>query len=107
MKGDKYESVRSKVNVIPNKLYSLSGRIGFTGISLNENSTQYNNPIEGDIVKTTRDTVFILGADPGAKVATGEYFNGKIYSFRLYNRVLTDEEVKHNYEIDKVRFGIE
>ena len=30
----------------------------------------------------------------------------KIYSFRIYNRVLTDEEVVHNYEIDKVRFGI-
>ena len=107
MKGDKYESVRSKVNVIPNKLYSLSGRIGFTGISLNENSTQYNNPIEGDVTKTTKDTVFVLGVNPSGEQAMSEFFNGKIYSVRLYNRILSDEEVKYNYEIDKVRFGIE
>lgn len=106
MKGDKYESIRSKVNVIPNKLYSLSGRIDFAGVSLNENGTQYNKNIEGDIVKTTRDTIFMLGADPGGKVSTNEYFNGKIYSVRLYNRALSDEEVKHNYEIDMAKFGI-
>ena len=34
------------------------------------------------------------------------FFIGIFYSFRIYNRVLTDEEVVHNYEIDKVRFGI-
>ena len=28
-----------------------------------------------------------------------------IYNQRIYNRPLTDEEVKHNYEVDKARFG--
>ena len=28
-----------------------------------------------------------------------------IYCQRIYNRKLTDEEVKHNYEVDKARFG--
>ena len=28
-----------------------------------------------------------------------------IYNQRIYNRKLTDEEVKHNYEVDKARFG--
>lgn len=32
--------------------------------------------------------------------------NGNIYAVRIYNRVLTDEEIKTNYKIDKYRFGI-
>lgn len=31
---------------------------------------------------------------------------GDIYSIRYYNRVLTPEEVAHNYAIDKIRFGL-
>lgn len=33
--------------------------------------------------------------------------NGVIYAVRIYNRVLTDEEIKNNYEIDKLRFNLE
>lgn len=32
------------------------------------------------------------------------YTKGKIYSIRMYNRTLTQEEINHNYEIDKHRF---
>ena len=31
---------------------------------------------------------------------------GKIYSIRIYNRALTKNEINHNYEMDKKRFGI-
>ena len=31
--------------------------------------------------------------------------NGVIYAVRVYNRVLSEEEIKHNYEIDKDRFN--
>lgn len=31
---------------------------------------------------------------------------GKIYSVRIYNRVLIDTEIARNYEIDKARYGI-
>lgn len=106
-KGDKYIDARSNENIITNKKYSLSGRIGISGIYLNVNTTQYNNPIEGDVTKTTKDTVFVLGVNPSGEQAMSEFFNGKIYSVRLYNRILSDEEVKYNYEIDKVRFRIE
>lgn len=33
-------------------------------------------------------------------------FYGSIQSVRIYDRVLTDEEVLHNYRVDKRRFGI-
>ena len=29
-----------------------------------------------------------------------------VYSVRIYNRVLTDEEVLHNYEVDCIRFDL-
>lgn len=38
---------------------------------------------------------------------SNRFFNGNIYVIRMYNRALTDEEIAHNYEIDKSRFGIE
>ena len=33
--------------------------------------------------------------------------NGEICSIRIYNRKLTEEELRHNYEIDKARFEID
>ena len=38
--------------------------------------------------------------------ANGWRLKGKIYSIRVYNRALTQDEINHNYEIDKKRFGI-
>ena len=36
----------------------------------------------------------------------GWRFAGEICAIRIYNRALTEEEIKHNYEIDKIRFGL-
>lgn len=33
-------------------------------------------------------------------------FNGKVYTIRIYSRVLTAEEIAHNYAIDKARFNL-
>ena len=35
------------------------------------------------------------------------WLNGKIYSVRVYDKVLTEEEIENNYKIDKNRFNIE
>lgn len=32
---------------------------------------------------------------------------GRVYFVRIYNRALSGEEIQHNYQIDKERFGIE
>ena len=34
-------------------------------------------------------------------------FAGEICAIRIYNRALTEEEIKHNYNIDKERFNLE
>ena len=49
---------------------------------------------------------------PGSYFGIGADGNGMYptkmdcYSVRVYNRALTDEEIKHNYLIDKSRFGL-
>ena len=38
---------------------------------------------------------------------SSEAFNNfEVYSVRIYNRALTDEEISQNYNVDKERFGI-
>ncbi len=34
------------------------------------------------------------------------FFNGEVHSVRIYNRALTDEEIKNNYNVDKYRFDV-
>ena len=44
----------------------------------------------------------------GARISGGEYgyfFNGTMYSLRIYNRALTADEVAHNWQIDRKRFN--
>ena len=36
----------------------------------------------------------------------GGFFNGKVYSVRIYNRALTDAEINNNYMVDKYRFDV-
>ena len=40
------------------------------------------------------------------KWGSNHYFNGVIYSLRVYNRNLSNEEVIQNYIIDKIRFAM-
>lgn len=70
-----------------------------------ENNDKYTNNISGQI-QFPSNTNFVLGADPSGTSASGSYTPMKVYSVRIYNRALTDEETQQNYEIDKQRFNI-
>ncbi|MFI3307229.1 MAG: LamG-like jellyroll fold domain-containing protein [Mycoplasmatota bacterium] len=37
---------------------------------------------------------------------SGYYLNGEIYTIRVYNRVLSEEEIQQNYEADLIRYDI-
>lgn len=41
----------------------------------------------------------------GAWFDTHSSCNGDYYNIRIYNRILTEEEIQHNYRIDQLRFG--
>ena len=93
------------------KINSLSGSFNGMIFSLAENgvinkSSSYSNtPLT--ITTPTSSTVMAVGVNPSGSNAESGYLNGNVYSARIYNRALTDEEVYHNYLIDKERFGLE
>ena len=43
-----------------------------------------------------------IGQNPGK----GEYFGGRLYYLRVYNRKLTDAELTQNWAVDKIKLGI-
>lgn len=61
---------------------------------------QYSNGGEDD--KEFSDyTSFVLGKGGWGSM------EGEIYTFRIYNRILDYNEIQHNYNLDKIRYGIE
>ena len=69
----------------------------FGQISFNQNEEDYYQKQLGNI------TINGLGISTGNPRAT--YSNMNVYSANIYNRALTEAEVKQNYEVDKYRFG--
>lgn len=50
----------------------------------------------------------VAGSIGGRYYNETEYsLNGKVYAIRLYNRILSEEEILKNYQLDVDRFGIE
>ena len=47
-----------------------------------------------------------IGADPESNGYTG-YFMGNVYGIRIYKEALSEEEIHHNYILDKNKYGIE
>ena len=108
-----YNSVRgyigseSSYNAVANKKYSLSGRYDNVNVILRENSDIYRTPSTEEIRFPQNNTIMVLGTNPYGSSPEGQWFSGKIYSVRIYNRALSDEEVYKNYIYDKLKFNIE
>ena len=64
---------------------------------------QSEKTVSGTIKSPKSGTNLMLSYDP----YDGYYFNGKIYSTRVYNRGLTENEILNNYNFDKEEFNIE
>lgn len=104
-----------------NKIYSISGSFGKMVLDTDDSGMAYetvaqllgiNGQIDGidlnsNYIKPATGSSFIIGGNPLAGVGAIPQFKGTIYSVRIYNRALTEEEIKENYEIDKIRYGIE
>lgn len=67
----------------------------------------YTFPAPGTIGNPVSGTIAVIGANPNSSGGVaGDYLTGKIYSVRVYNRALTTAEIKHNYEFDKLYYGL-
>jgi hypothetical protein len=85
-----------------NTWYNLTGALSSSGIKYYLNgqlvATQSNWP-GGNVANSPSQTLML------ARYAT-YYFNGKIGSFRAYNKALSTSEVSQNYNSMKSRFGL-
>ncbi len=105
--NSKVSFIYSKNAFVTNKKYSLSGSYSGNKLKLYElGILQNQSDLSGSLGMPQNDTVMMIGANPGDKNPTEYYLKGKVYSVRIYNRALSDEEVKQNYTVDKVRFGL-
>ena len=81
-----------------------------TNIYFRENDNTYTEAIEGTIKKPSSSTVFAIGTNPSGSSqdlsSSESRFNLEVYSVRIYNRCLNEEEINYNYQIDKSKYGI-
>ena len=86
-------------------------------LTITSNGKESKLYLNGNLVKSiivengvinypNNNTIMALGTNPeGSTNIQLESYKGNIYSARMYNRVLTEQEVKNNYEVDRLRFG--
>ena len=92
-----------------NSAYYISGSYDNKKIKLLAMNycTYYQEVAEiGSIGNPKNNTVMMLGSNPSGNLATGPYFNGAIYSARIYSKALSDEERAVNYATDKERYNL-
>ena len=75
-----------------------------SNIKAYQNTVECGGRSQGRIEANNGNTELIVGA----KLQNGYrgYSKSHLYSLRLYNRVLTEEEIAANYAIDQQRFGL-
>ena len=104
---DTYYCATATSSIVDGQKYILTGNYNGEVINFWQNGAKTQTTKSGNIRYPYNNTIMILGANPGGNEGRASWLKGKIYSVRFYNRALTDEEVKINYEIDKTRFNIQ
>lgn len=61
--------------------------------------------IDGKIENPQDSVAMSVGANIN-RIGVSDYFKGLVYNARYYSRALNEKEVKQNFKIDKIRFGI-
>ena len=86
------------------------GTINSVSVTYTEsNNTATDAFVNGRISPSRKSVNFAQPVSSGLVIGYGYNsgaFSGTIYAIRMYNRVLTPDEIAHNYEIDKERFGL-
>jgi hypothetical protein len=80
-----------------NSIYNFSTTFQGSVSKLYINSQEYNSVNQNFTIRSLLKLMVGVG---------GEKIQGNIYAIRLYNRVLTQQELNYNYTLDATRFGI-
>lgn len=103
--------VDGNIDISTNRWYHLvftySSASNFSRFYIDSTKIFDKNAISGSY-DTTLDTIYLsMGQNTVASGGIGgKYFPGKMSNFKMYNRALTDSEVKFNFEALRGRYGI-
>ena len=98
-----YKTIDISKRYTVNKIYSLSGSYNGRTAKFFENGDKYSLEVNAPISYAS-NTIYALGGNPSG-TSCGMFTKEKIYSIRIYNRALTDEEVLQNYNMDKAIYN--
>ena len=101
-----YYNQDSHTAYVANRMYNLVGSYdgNILKIYVNDNLESTLN-LNGTIGIPQQNTIMAIGTNPWKTSSAGGYYPGYVYSVRLYNRALTEEEISKNYNIDKSRYS--
>jgi len=92
----------------PNQLNHISGRAenDYQVITMNGRKVMITDDesVKGPIGVTKNNTIMMIGGNPSGTELLSHKFYGTVHMVRIYNRVLSDDEVEKNYVIDKARY---
>ena len=63
-------------------------------------------PLNDITITTPQDTGLIVFLGQGHSKAYYRRFEHELYSMKIYDKVLTDQEIQYNYNLEKERWGI-
>ena len=92
---------------IAEELVYLSGSYDGTTIKLYVNGVlEGQHQISGAITAPAADVPISIGSNPDASGIGIGIMNGEVYTVRLYDHALTQEEIINHYNLDKQRYDI-
>lgn len=97
--GSTVSQLSSSSKVVNNTKYKLTAVLNGTNYKL-YNGAQLDNSIDVSFIPKMYSSGLYIGGN-------SYYFKGKIYSIRVYNKALSEDEIIHNYNYDKQKFNLE
>jgi len=102
-----YKTINSGYTIKPDVTYNISLTYDGQHLKLYVNSDQEFKEFElnapGKIENPRNSTVMAVGVNPSGNTAgDGGFAKMKVYSIRIYNKALTEEEILDNYELGKL-----
>jgi hypothetical protein len=105
------------VQLVKSNIADMGSFTGYTSTANNDiyltvrftkSSNTYDLYINGSYISsiTNAQTFVTNGPVLGSGYPSAEHFNGNIYSFTYYNRVLSSTEILQNYNALKGRYGL-
>lgn len=93
-----YVGVESGIDVIVGTIYTVTLTYDGSTIKLYVNGVlKAQQTAKGTISKPDYATTMAIGCNPFGNTQSASMFKGKIYSARIYNRALSQDEVTYNY----------